>query len=201
MGLATSEPLSGFEASRWRTKAALSAVGLALLDVYLNIFHMPAVDINMPSPSSKFLIAATARPLLICSLDAVIAALIYASVTNRFLLFSSAAETDLEVLRRRQEQALTQTNLSLQMTLQRLRAFGVSRNAIVREPNLKRTEDEYWRAVVDAENEGPWEDEEVQTAIARATGDGSINVEAMQREVGAYVDSVTQGLEMRSQDV
>ena len=65
----------------------------------------------------------------------------------------------------------------------------------MREPNLKRTEDEYWRAVVDAETEGPWEDEEVQAAIARATGDGSINVEAMQREVGAYVDSVTQGLE------
>ena len=190
--------MSGFEASRWRTKSALSALALATIDIYVTCTYTPAIDPNLPSPTGLFWTARLIRPLTLCILDSVIAFLIYASATNRFLLFSSPS-TDSETLHRAQERSLTQTNLSLQFTLQRLHAFSIARNAIVREPALKAGDDEYWRAVIAMQGPpgsgGVWDDEEVKAATARATGDGTVDIERLQREARAYVDSVTKDLE------
>ena len=74
----------------------------------------------------------------------------------------------------------------------------MARNASVREPRLKAADDEYWRAVVSMEGpaggEGVWEDEEVQTALARSYGSG-MDVVRITREADAFVTNITQGLE------
>lgn len=159
----------------------------------------PNVDGNMPSPTGMYWTAKMLRPLAICVFDIIVGGLIYASATNRFLLFSSPADSDPVLVRRKQEEMLSQTNVALQMAQTKLRAFSVARNATVRNPDLKSTDDEYWRAVVGMEGPsataGVWEDEEVQAAMARSFGEGTVDVAQMQREATAFVTSITRGLE------
>ncbi len=64
---------------------------------------------------------------------------------------------------------------------------------------LKTTDDAYWREVVTMEGtdgmQDVWEDEEVQAAMARAYGSGTIDVARMRREADGFVRNVTKGLE------
>jgi hypothetical protein len=202
LGLATSEPLAGLEASWWRNRFALGALALAMGDVYMMTNFTPTIDANMPSPTGMFWTARTIRPLAICILDTVMAVLIYASATNRFVFFPSPTDSDPELARRKQEQMLAQTNVALQMAQTKLRAFSVARNATVRDQHLKAADDEYWRAVVAMEGPagtaGVWEDEEVHAAIARLYGDGAFDAAQMGREAEAFVLNITRGLEDNS---
>ena len=160
--------------------------------------YNPKVDGNMPAPDGLFWRAALVRPLVLCLFDVLLAFFIYASATNRFLLFVSSAEHDPAVAKRQRELMLNQTNLSLQMAQTKLRAFAMARNAAVREPRLKAADDEYWRAVVSMEGpagaEGVWEDEDVQAALARSYGSG-MDVARMTREADSFVTNITQGLD------
>jgi hypothetical protein len=198
LGLATSEGLAGIEARLWRGQSIIGALSLALLDIYVTMFHNPRIDGNMPAPDGLFWRAALIRPLVLCLFDATLALIIYASATNKFLLFVSSAQHDPAVAKRQRDEMLNQTNISLQMTQTKLRAFAMARNASVREPRLKAADDEYWRAVVSMEGpaggEGVWEDEEVQTALARSYGSG-MDVGRITREADAFVTNITQGLE------
>ena len=202
LGLATSEPLAGLEAKWWRNRCTLGALALAIVDIYMTMTYEPTIDVNMPSPGGMFWTARTIRPLAICILDAFIAFLVYASATNRFVFFTSPTGSDPEILKKRQEQLLAETNIALQMAQTKLRAFSVARNATVRDQELRATDDEYWRAVVDMEGPGGtagvWEDEEVQAAIARSYGDGSFDPGQMGREAEAFVSNITRGLENNS---
>jgi hypothetical protein len=197
LGLATSEGLAGIEASGWRTKSTIGALSLALLDVYVTTIHSPKVDGNMPSPGGLFWHTALIRPLVLCLFDVIIAFCIYSSATNKFLLFVSS-EYDPAVAKRQREQMLSLTNNSLQMAQTKLRAFAMARNAAVREPRLKATDDEYWRAVVSMEGpagaDGIWEDEDVQAALSRSYGSG-MDIAKMTREADAFVTNITQGLD------
>lgn len=199
LGLATSEPLAGLEAGWWRFRCLLGALALAVIDIYTVMIFEPTIDANMPSPSGMFWTARTIRPLAICILDAIVAFLVYASATNRFVFFTSPTDSDPEILKRKQDQVLAQTNFALQMAQTKLRAFSVARNATVRDQELKATDDEYWRAVVAMEGPdgaaGVWEDEEVQAAIARSYGDGTFDAGQIGREAEAFVSNITRGLE------
>lgn len=198
LGLATSEGLAGIEARLWRGQSIIGALSLALLDVYVMMFHNPRIDGNKPAPDGLFWRAALIRPLVLCLFDVALALLIYASATNKFLLFVSSAQHDPAVAKRHRDEMLNQTNISLQMAQTKLRAFAMARNASVREPRLKAADDEYWRAVVSMEGpaggEGVWEDEEVQTALAQSYGSG-MDVGRITREADAFVTNITQGLE------
>jgi hypothetical protein len=199
LGLATSEPLAGPEAGWWRNRCSLTALALAIVDVYMTMNYTPAIDANMPAPTGMFWTARTIRPLAICILDSIVALLIYASATNRFVFFTSPTDSDPELVRKKQEQMLAQTNVALQMAQTKLRAFTVARNATVRDQDLKAADDEYWRAVVAME--GPsgtrsvWEDEEVQAAIARSYGERTFDVAQVGKEAEAFVSNITRGLE------
>jgi hypothetical protein len=155
------------------------------------------------APAGTFWIAGTLRPLALCLFDAAIAFLIYASATGRFLLFSAPAAVDPELMRRRDEEVLTHANLALQAASTNLRALSVTRNAVVRNTQLKAVDDEYWKTIVAMEGEGLdeslFEDEEVQAALAKAYGTGAINVPSMRREAEAFVKNVTRGLDERNQ--
>jgi hypothetical protein len=198
LGLATSEPLAGPEAGWWRNRCSLAALALAIVDVYMTTSYTPAIDANMPAPAGMFWTARMIRLLAICILDGIIALLIYASATNRFV-FTSPTDSDPELMRKKQEQMLAQTNVALQMAQTKLHAFTVARNATVRDQDLKAADDEYWRAVVAME--GPsgtgsvWEDEEVQAAIARSYGEGAFDVAQVGKEAEAFVSNITRGLE------
>ncbi|KAK5199706.1 hypothetical protein LTR92_000247 [Exophiala xenobiotica] len=202
LGLATSESISGFEPSRWRAQVLLCALALASVDIAITTTYSPIASPSTPAPAGIFWLASTLRYLCLCLFDAATAFLIYASATGRFLLFSAPANAaDPELARRRTEELLTKANLSLQLTQTSLRAYSIARNATVRNPILKAGDDEYWRSVVSVEgtqgygDQSVVEDEEVQAAISRAYGSGSMNVEQMRREADAFVNTVTRGLD------
>lgn len=198
LGLATSEGLAGIESRLWRGQSIVGGLSLAVLDIYLTMFHNPRVDGNMPAPDGLFWRAAWVRLLVLCLFDVVLALLIYASATNKFLLFVSSAQHAPAVAKRQRDEMLNQTNVSLQMAQTKLRAFAMARNASVREPRLKAADDEYWRAVVSMEGpaggEGVWEDEEVQSALARSYGSGT-DFGRITREADFFVTNITQGLD------
>ncbi|KIV86895.1 hypothetical protein PV11_02476 [Exophiala sideris] len=201
LGLATSESVAGFEASRWRSRALLGGMAVALLDVAVTCTYNPIVDSKTPGPVGLFWLASTLRYLSLCIFDAGLAFLIYASATGRFLLFSAPAIADPEVTRRRTEELLTQANVSLQMTQTNLRAYSIARNATVRNPALKATDDEYWRTVVAMEgiqDDSIFDDEEVQAAISQAYGSGTVSVAQIRKDADAFVNATTRGLDITS---
>jgi len=201
LGLATSESVAGFEASRWRSRALLGGLALAVLDIAATCTYDPIVDSKTPGPIGIFWLASTLRYVILCIFDAALAFLIYASATGRFLLFSAPAIADPEVTRRRTEELLTQANVSLQMTQTNLRAYSIARNATVRNPALKATDDEYWRTVVAMEgiqDDSVFDEEEVQAAISQAYGSGTVSVVQIRKDADAFVNATTRGLDMTS---
>jgi hypothetical protein len=201
LGLATSETVSGYEASTWRHSAVVSALVLAALDVFLTTTYAPMVPPSTTAPAGTFWIGSSIRYLALVAFDAGVAFLMYACATRRFYLFptlatSNAADIDPELSRRKTEETLTQATLALQMAGTNLRAYSIARNAVVRNPGLKAANDEYWRTVVAMEgDESVLGDEEVQAAIARAYGSGGVNVEGMRREAEAFVKHATRALD------
>lgn len=165
--------------------------------------YAPIVPTSVVAPAGTFWMAGSIRYLTLLFFDAMLAFLIYTSTTGRFYIFPTLSTTsaDPELNRRRTEELLTQTNLSLQMTSTNLRAYSIARNAVVRNPGLKGVDDQYWRTVVTVEGEtldgDVFEDEEVQAAVARAYGSGGINVDTVRREAEGFVKHATRALEGR----
>ena len=199
LGLVTSPTLAGFEPSRWRFYVLTMALLIAAGDAYTVVQYQPSIDVNMPSPSGAFWVLAALRPLALCFYDSFVAFLIYASATNRFLLFSTPAK-DPETSNRQILDLITRNGIALTSAATKMRATTVARNAVVRDSGLKGTDDKYWQEVVDTLGKqnlqsGVWQEEEVQAAIARAYGNGTIDVERVRKEADAFVKGVTRGLE------
>lgn len=219
LGLATSTTItSSATASDFRTRSLLGALALLCLDLYLTAIYEPPFMVDTPSsspqqqsqsPTGLFWTASLLRPLILCLYDILLALLIYTSATNRFpfIIFanpSNSSSSTPEETHRRTAALLTQSNVSLAQAQLKLRALGVARNAVVREPSLKAADDEYWRDVVamegledlkDENGDELLEDEEVQAAMSRAYGNGSIDVRRMRREAEGFVGNVTRGLD------
>ena len=195
LGLSTSEAVAGLEARQWSPILSTFALGLVAVDVYITASYAPHIDPNMLAPSGFYWHAKTLRPLLMCLFDFCAASLIWASATNRLLIFSPTAAQD-PVQR---DQMLGQANIALQSLQMKLRGYTLARHAIVRQPTLKAADDEYWRAVVAMEGpvgvDGVWNDEDVQAAISRALGSGAVDVSRMEREAQHLVSSITAGLD------
>ncbi|RMZ84830.1 hypothetical protein DV737_g993, partial [Chaetothyriales sp. CBS 132003] len=207
----------GDDAGRqWRMRALLGAAALLALDFYVLVAYTPHVSGNAP-PAGLFWATALLRPLSLCVYDALVALGMWASATGRLVVLSpllgasgggASADLDPAVAARRLHESLSAANVSLQMVQAKLRAVHVARNAVVRNARLKDADDAYWRDVVALEGEGAgspagaadiWEqvqdEEEVQAALARAYGSGTIDVARMRREADAFVRSVTTGLD------
>lgn len=196
LGLATSATVAGFEASRWRLYVLLGAILIAGLDAYTVLQYQPPVDADMPAPSGMFWVLSVLRPLSLCMYDSIVAIIIYASATHRFLLFSGPAK-DPEAIRRQTLDLVTKSGIALTMAATKLRATNVARNTAVRDHDLKSKDDQYWHDVAALEGKpdissGVWEDEEVQAAMAQAYSSGTVNVERIRREADAFVKGVTQ---------
>lgn len=196
LGLATSTAVGGAAVSGWRTWSLIGATALLGFDIYVAALFEPTIDVNMPSPPGIYWLAALLRPLSLCAYDVMIAACIWASATGRFIMFSPPNEVlDPVTMQRKTHELLTASNVALQMTQNKLRATQIARNAVVRNSTLKEADDVYWRDVVAMEGlEGGqeiWEDEEVQAAMARAYGSGTLDVTKMRREAEGFVRNAT----------
>jgi hypothetical protein len=203
IGLATSETVAGYEASTFRHTSLLSGIVLAGLDIFFTTTYAPIIPVSTVAPAGLFWYARTLRFLTLLAFDCILALLIYTSATGRFYLFPALTpSTDPELSKRQTEQLLTQANLSLQSSATNLRAYSITRNAVVRNENLKQRDDQYWKDVVAMESEGGgigdesvWEDEEVQRTIARVYGSGNVDVRTVRREAEGFVGMVTRGLD------
>lgn len=196
LGAATSEGIAGFEVKRWRTWCLIGAVALAMADLWVSLAVEVKLDGNR-APLGVYWLLRSVRPLVLCLYDALVASVIWAGLTNRLLLFGG--KVDDEVVRRRNQEVLARGTLQLQTAQTKLRAANVVANSVVRDRVLRGVEDEYWREVREVEGreglangmEGVWENEEVQCAIARAYGQGSIDVGRMRKEAEGFVRAVT----------
>ena len=204
VGMATSSGVGGWEVGRWRGRALVVAAALVVLDLYMLIGFEQSIDVNGPAPMGLFWVMRVLRPLLLCAFDALLAAVMWASATNRLVMLGNG-DVDEEGVKRRNMEMLNRSNVVLQTAQTKLRAANVTRNTVVRDRVLQKVEDAYWRDVTEVEGreglgggagmEGVWEDEDVQAALARAYGQGAIDVGRMRREAEGFVTGVTSGLE------
>jgi hypothetical protein len=212
LSLCTSAPLAGTTPSTWRFLFLTGATALGALDAWVSTTYNPPIDQHMPAPSGLFWVLSVLRPLALCIADLLAAFLLYASSTNRFLLFAPQRSANPAVIHRQTAELVNKAGLALSSAATKLRATNVARNAVVRDDALKHSDAAYWAEVVAEEDEsvggagaaaegqasvprGIWDDEDVQAAIARAYGSGTIDVERVKKEADAFVRGVTQSLD------
>ncbi|PYI10352.1 hypothetical protein BO78DRAFT_404134 [Aspergillus sclerotiicarbonarius CBS 121057] len=215
IGLATSAPFAGPDASKWRKAFTIMAVSLALLDVYIVMTYDPmqyasaAVRAGVAIPSSAYYQLGLLRPLVFAVFDGVCALLVYVSATRRFF-FAPPSQAD------QVDQCVSASLNALSGTTSKLHAVSVARNAVVRDKVLKDRDDAYWRTVVAMNVDNPalkeiieedggggaaaptsiWEEEEVVRAMSRAmAGQGGVDLARLGVEASEYVNGVTSGLE------
>lgn len=231
LGLATSGAIVGAEIkSRFRNKAALLALGLAALDVYL-VARFPIPIPNQHSlfpPRGLYWTLLTLRPLSVCLFDIMLASIIYLASTNRLpFFFDSSPKLSASDEAERQKQQLhklVSTSVALQTALTKLRACNMAKNVVVKDVRgLKNCEDAYWRAAADVAtnvaekternhrrmSDSIWQDKPVIEAMVSATSskgteNGSTKAQPdlaqMRKEARIWVDAITAGLELEEQE-
>ncbi|PLN76891.1 hypothetical protein BDW42DRAFT_188366 [Aspergillus taichungensis] len=214
IGLATSAPLAGRHAARWRNKFTLAGLALAAIDLYIVATYDPiqsgsaAVRAGMSTPMSLYDRVTVLRPLAFAVFDAACAGVIYLTATNRFF-FTPPSQAD------QVDQLVSQALSSTADARGKLHASSVTRNAVVRDKQLKERDDAYWRTVVAMSGSGVgvgdgsghgegqtvvptslWEEEEVVRAMSRAmSGHGGVDLAQLGVHAAEYVHGVTAGLD------
>ena len=133
IGLATSETISGYEATTFRHSTLLCGLILSSLDIFLTTTYAPSIAATTPAPAGTFWVAGTLRSLTLMVFDITLAFLIYASATGRFYLFpllSSPNNTaDPELARRRTELGLPPIRVpGLGLAQELVRGLGLGRD-------------------------------------------------------------------------
>ncbi|KAJ5931379.1 hypothetical protein N7516_005868 [Penicillium verrucosum] len=208
LGVATSAPIAGREASRWRIKFTLAGLVLAAIDIYIMATYDAiqgaprSVRAGQTPPSGIYHHITLLRPLAFVICDVICSVVLWLSATNRF--FFKPPSTVEQV-----DEAVSMAVKTLMGTNTKLHAASVTRNAVVRDSTLKNRDDLYWRTMVNAENptQGPgeggeqilnniWEEEEVARAMSRVmAGQGGIDLAQLGVSANDFVRNVTEGLE------
>ncbi|KAJ5501605.1 hypothetical protein N7453_006422 [Penicillium expansum] len=190
LGVATSAPIAGREASRWRTKFTIAGLVLAAIDIYIMATYDAiqgaprSVRAGQTPPSGIYHHITLLRPLAFVICDPP----------------STVEQVD---------EAVSMAVQTLMGANTKLHAASVTRNAVVRDSTLKNRDDLYWRTMVSAENptQGPgeggeqilnniWEEEEVARAMSRVmAGQGGIDLAQLGVNANDFVRNVTEGLE------
>lgn len=199
IGLATSIPISGHSASRYRILVLVFSFILLAIDIYVAAFEEPGIDQNMPSPNGIYFTLLPLRYLVLCFVQAVAALIIWASSTNRLPLLVTPYANDPHAISHRRAHTLQNTTMVLQMAQTKLHALSVTRNAVVRDTELKEADDRYWGSIVAVEGNDAvgriWEDEDVREAMQKTLADGKFDMNKSAKESEAFVGHVTQNLE------
>lgn len=208
LGVATSAPFAGREASGWRNKFTLAGLALAAVDLYIVATYdpvqsaSPAVRAGQVPPSSLYHQITLLRPLAFTIFDGICAALMYLSATNRLVTFSASPVSQAEQI----DQMVSTAVSSVSGARAKLHALSVTRNAVVRDKKLKDRDDAYWRDVVSVDAgqtltvtpASVWEEEEVVRAMSRAMagqGQGGVDLAKLGSSAEEYVNGITAGLE------
>lgn len=200
IGLATSAPIAGRDASTWRSLLGLGGILFAAGDIALTYFYDPYDGYSLGvQPYSLHCSLYVARFLLFTLYDGLSALLVYLTVTCRlFYIDSSQAELI--------EGKLTASAAALILSKARLQALSASRNAIVQDKLLWNQEREYWDAVASGKRRDQklgkkragdvWADEEVARVVSKVmNGNGDIDVAKMNGDMAEHVAALTEGLE------
>ncbi len=184
LGLATSSAISGKFGSRWRTIASILGAGLAMAECYLFLTYEWKANARLTRPDHLthfYWRMRTFRGVGIAVSSALLAALVWASSTNRiFVIPPSAAE--------RMESSMK----VLDNVRGRLSATGIVRNAMVRDEGLRRRGEGYWKreGVVMQEVMG---EREVVEGLRGALESGRVQVGRVEEEARRYVEGVMGG--------
>ncbi|MCJ1283563.1 hypothetical protein MMC26_002894 [Xylographa opegraphella] len=181
LGLATSTALSGKEGGRWRTMAALVGSCLAIADCYM----VGAYDWKGNSRATRaedldffYWRMRTIRGLAIAALDAGLAGLIWASSTNRLFVVPLSSAERLE--------SITKV---MEATRGKLGAVGMIRNVTVRDENLRKKAEIYWKREGEIMGE-VMDEKEVVEGIRGALESGRMNVTTIEEEAKRYAESI-----------
>ncbi|MCJ1404046.1 hypothetical protein MMC11_007270 [Xylographa trunciseda] len=181
LGLATSTVITGKEGGRWRTMATLVGSCVAIADLYM----VGAYDWKGNSRATRaedldffYWRMRTIRGLAIATLDAGLAGLLWATSTNRlFVIPVSAAER------------LESVTKVMEATRGKLGAVGMIRNVTVRDENLRKKAETYWRREGEIMGE-VMDEKEVVEGIRSALESGRVNVTMIEEEAKRYTESV-----------
>ena len=181
LGLATSSAISGKEGSRWRTPAAIIGMVLVAAECYLFGAHDWKANARVLRPQDLdhfYWRMRIFRGLFITLVDAGLAGLFWASSTNRIFVIPISSAERLEDVTR-----------TLENTKGKLGAVGIVRNVTVRDENLRRKAESYWR------NEGEvmgevMEEREVVEGVRSALESGRISVTRIEEEAKLYAEGI-----------
>ena len=181
LGLATSTAITGKEGGRWRTMAALAGSCLAIADCWMvgvydwkgNARATRAEDLDFFYWRMR-----TIRGLTIAALNAGFSGLLWASSTNRlFVIPMSSAER------------LESVTKIMEATRGKLGAVGMIRNVTVRDENLRKQAETYWRREGEIMSE-VMDEKEVVEGIRGALESGRMNVTMIEEEAKRYAESI-----------
>ncbi|ORY11158.1 hypothetical protein BCR34DRAFT_588140 [Clohesyomyces aquaticus] len=183
LGLATSS-FVGSEGARFRTHATIA--GLVLL--VTEIWYMQSYDLSL-NKKAKMLQEIdflhwrmrVVRYLAFAAVDAIMAVVLWATSTNRWLATPPAIAERLEMTTRQAED-----------TLNKLRALGLLTNSINRDPALRGVREEYWQTegTVMAET---IQEEEVMEQINRVVN--KMDFSSLEGRVGEVADGILAGID------
>ncbi|MCJ1388777.1 hypothetical protein MMC18_001627 [Xylographa bjoerkii] len=181
LGLATSASITRKEGGRWRTMAALVGSCVAIADVYVvgaydwkwNAYATRAEDLDFFHWRMR-----TIRGLAIAALDAGLAGLLWATSTNRLFVIPVSDGERLE--------SVTKV---MEATRGKLSAVGMIRNVTVRDENLRKKAETYWKREGEIMGE-VMDEKEVVEGIRGALGSGRMNVTLIEEEAKRYAESI-----------
>ncbi|MCJ1433632.1 hypothetical protein MMC27_002995 [Xylographa pallens] len=181
LGLATSTAIAGKEGGRWRTMAALVGSCLAIADCYM----VGAYDWKGNSRATRstdldffYWRMRTIRGLAIVALDVGLAGLLWATSTNRLLVIPVSSAERLESVTK-----------IMEATRGKLGAVGMIRNVTVRDENLRKKAETYWRREGEVMGE-VMDEKEVVEGIRGALESGRMNVTTIEEEAKRYAESI-----------
>ncbi|KAI1506539.1 hypothetical protein F5X99DRAFT_7029 [Biscogniauxia marginata] len=137
LSLATSAPVSGRDAARWRPLAATLASLAAVLDVYVASsynYQLNARAARLADLDMFFWTSRAWRGALLAALDLLVAALVYLSGTRRAFARPPGAAARVEAVTRQ-----------LLAAKSRLNAVGIVKNTSIRDEELRGRAQAYWQ--------------------------------------------------------
>ncbi|KAI9754267.1 MAG: tyrosine protein phosphatase yvh1 [Chaenotheca gracillima] len=183
LGLATSLPIVGIPASKWRSTSTLVAALLPIIDFAVLFNHNHKDNAAATSAAQLDFFhwrLSNYRHLCITIADLVLALVVYLSATNRgFVSPLSMAERTEAVTKR------------VEATNHKLHALGVLKNAVTRDDKLRAAHSSYW------DNEGKvmgevFEDTEVLEGVRGAVG--RVDINTITADAAKYADGFFGGI-------
>ena len=181
LGLATSSAAAGKEGSRWRTLAAIVGVVIAVMECYVVGSYDWKANARVLRPEDLdhfYWRIRVFRGVGIALIDAAMAGLLWASATNRIFVVPATSAERLEEVTRILETARA-----------KLGAVGIVRNVTVRDENLRRKGEAYWKREGEVMGE-VMDEREVVEGVRNALGSGRISLNTIEDEARKYAEGI-----------